>query len=112
MPEWYNPSYAKIPGAYFNYGQPTNPYTGKKITYTGYIDKKDFINEVQVPQMEELAYNYETEMMWCDLGGPNNSPKMLSKWINWARKANRQVTFNSRCGQDEKELPGDFATPE
>lgn len=61
--------------------------------------------------MRELAYNYETEMMWCDIGGPNNSSYVLSEWINWAKAHGRQVVFNSRCGEGTQ-LPGDFTTPE
>lgn len=67
----------------------------------------DFVNEVQVPQMDVLAYDYETDLMWCDIGGPNNSTYMLSKWLNWAKQNGRQVSFNSRCG-----LQGDYDTPE
>jgi len=67
----------------------------------------DFILDIQVPQMNALAYDYETEIMWCDIGGANNSTLVMSEWINWAYTQKRQVTFNSRCG-----LGGDFSTPE
>ena len=103
LPEFFSPSYhGAFPG-----GPPKNPYTGEIIEYTGYVPTDDFVNEIQVPQMSALAYEYDTEIMWCDIGGPNNSTHMLSKWINWAKESGRQVTFNKRCG-----IKGDFDTPE
>ena len=57
--------------------------------------------------MSTLAHTYETEIMWCDIGGANNSTLVISSWLNWAKTQNRQITFNSRCG-----LTGDFDTPE
>ncbi|TQS33790.1 hypothetical protein Golomagni_05853 [Golovinomyces magnicellulatus] len=105
LPEWYNPQYKN--GDSFPGGPPTNPYTGKEIEYTGYTPVNDFVNDIQVTQMNALAYDYGTELMWCDIGGPNNSTHMLSKWINWARDNGHQVAFDSRCG-----LTGDFDTPE
>jgi len=65
------------------------------------------VKDVQLPEMNTLAYEYETELMWCDIGGANNSTLFASAWLNWARDKKRQVTFNNRCG-----IAGDFATPE
>lgn len=49
-----------------------------------------------------------TEMMWCDIGGPNMTTEFASSWFNRvAEEQNRQVVMNARCG-----LPGDFDTPE
>jgi alpha-L-fucosidase len=48
-----------------------------------------------------------TEIMWCDIGGPNRTAEFASSWFNRAAAENRQVVMNSRCG-----LPGDFDTPE
>ena len=48
-----------------------------------------------------------TEIMWCDIGGPNRTTEFASEWFNQAAKQNRQVVMNARCG-----LPGDFDTPE
>ncbi|OKP04981.1 Plasma alpha-L-fucosidase [Penicillium subrubescens] len=87
---------------------PTNPYTGAVETYTGFVNVSDFIQDIQLPQQNVLAYNYDTEIMWCDIAGSaNNATIFASKWINWARDQGRQVTFNSRCG-----IAGDFDTPE
>lgn len=98
-----------LPDAYFKHGGPKNAYTGEPVEYTGDLNHTDYINQLQVPQMKELAYDYETDMMWCDLGGPNNSTMMLSEWINWAKSQGRQVIFNSRCGKPGQ-LSGDYDT--
>lgn len=51
--------------------------------------------------------------MWCDIGRASLSDKMLGKWLNSAQKANKQVTFNSRCGDGPTgSIIGDYATPE
>lgn len=106
MPEWFNPKNTAY-GGVFGGGPPKNPYTGKEIPYTGYVQVGDFVKDIQLPQMRALAYQYETEIMWCDIGGANNMTIFAAEWLNWARKQGRQVTFNNRCG-----LPGDFDTPE
>lgn len=107
MPEWYNPAYAKYGFDAWPGGPPTNPYTKTEIPYTGYVEVDDFIKDIQLPQMRTLANDYGIEIMWCDIGGANNSTIFASEWLNSARKQKRQVTFNNRCG-----LPGDFDTPE
>lgn len=84
-----------------------NPYTNEVIPYTGYVPVDDFVLDIQLPQQNILAYNYDTELMWCDIGGANNATIFASNWLNWARDQGRQVTFNSRCG-----LAGDFDNPE
>ncbi|KAK3939346.1 alpha-L-fucosidase-domain-containing protein [Diplogelasinospora grovesii] len=107
LPEWYNPLYTKYAQGEFLGGPPTNPYTGETIEYTGFVNVSDFVTDIQLPQMEALAYDYETEIMWCDIGGANNSTILMSAWLNWARGQGRQVAFNNRCG-----LKGDYDTPE
>ncbi|KAI1036488.1 hypothetical protein LB503_003447 [Fusarium chuoi] len=78
MPEWFNPAYVPYgwdqhyKGNY--YGRPpTNPYTNKSIEYTGFVEVDDFIEDIQNPQIEALFYDYETEILWCDIGGPNKA---------------------------------------
>ncbi|KAL5328045.1 hypothetical protein ACEPPN_005752 [Leptodophora sp. 'Broadleaf-Isolate-01'] len=111
LPEWFNPlytTYAFPAGGGFPGGPPVNPYTGAVETYTGFVDNADFIQDIQLPQQNVLAYDYETEIMWCDIAGSaNNATIFASAWLNWARDQGRQVTFNSRCG-----IAGDFDTPE
>lgn len=48
-----------------------NPYTGAVEPYTGRLNISDFIADLMVPQMELLAYKYESEIMWCDCGVSN-----------------------------------------
>lgn len=75
MPEWYNPAYVKYAPSDPNFAGGcfgsvnTNPYTGATIPYTGFVQVGDFVKDIQLPQMNELAYNYDTEIMWCDIGG-------------------------------------------
>ncbi|CBX99860.1 hypothetical protein LEMA_P074490.1 [Plenodomus lingam JN3] len=110
MPEWFNPTYAPYAiewGGGFPGGPPKNPYTGQEIPYTGHVEINDYVKDLQLPQMRVLAYEYETELLWCDIGGANNMTIFAAEWLNWARDQGRQVTFNNRCG-----LPGDFNTPE
>lgn len=76
LPEWYNPDFgpygfAQLPGN-TSTSWPgilaRNPYTGAEEPYTGRLNISDFITDLMVPQMELLAYEYDTEIMWCDCG--------------------------------------------
>lgn len=111
MPEWYNPAYAEyyaeLGGPNYFGGADVNPYTGATVNYTGYTPVNDFVTDIQLPQMNLLAYTYDTDLMWCDIGGANNATIFASNWLNAARQQNRQITFNDRCG-----ISGDFSTPE
>lgn len=117
LPEWFNPDF----GPYGFDQLPTNstvswpgilaknPYTGVEEPYTGRIPATDFIADVMVPQMEILAYNYSTDIMWCDCGAANGTAGFAAAWWNEARKLGREVAINSRCGIPEA---ADFDTPE
>ncbi|KAL9548859.1 hypothetical protein PS6_006384 [Mucor atramentarius] len=106
MPEWYHPSYHD---RWLNWdGPPVNPYTGKQVPYTGSPKVNDFVNEVQVPQVMELIDHYEPDIMWCDIGGINNSTAWQAYFLNKAREQGRQVTMNDRCGNSVS----DFTTVE
>ncbi|TRM64400.1 glycoside hydrolase [Schizophyllum amplum] len=85
LPEWFNPSNA------YNASAPKEPYTG-------YVEVDDFLQDIMKPQMEALFYNYETDMLWCDVGGDTVLPAIAPDWFNWARSAGRQVVANARCG--------------
>ncbi|KAI5201057.1 glycoside hydrolase family 29 protein [Aureobasidium subglaciale EXF-2481] len=117
LPEWFNPDFGP-----YGFSQlatnssttwpgmlATNPYTGLAEPYTGHIPVDDFITDVMVPQMEILAYNYSTDIMWCDCGAANGTADFAASWWNTARSQNRQVTMNSRCGLAHT---ADFDTPE
>lgn len=57
--------------------------------------------------MLDLATVYDTEIMWCDIGGPNKTLDVAAQFYNHAESQGRQVTINNRCGA----VP-DFDTPE
>ncbi|KAJ7232970.1 glycoside hydrolase family 29 protein [Mycena haematopus] len=109
LPEWFSPDFAKYgfgswPGGLahnaFNVSPALEPYTGR-------LDIGDYLDDLQLPQMIDLAVNYDTEIMWCDIGGPNKSLDFAATFYNHAMAQGRQVTLNDRCSV----LP-DFDTPE
>ncbi|KAJ7695508.1 glycoside hydrolase family 29 protein [Mycena rosella] len=114
MPEWqvllsFSPDYAKYgfglwPGGLahnaFNVSPALEPYTGR-------LNISDYLEDLQLPQMVDLAVTYDTEIMWCDIGGPNKTLDFAATFYNHAMAQGRQVTMNDRCGF----LP-DFDTPE
>lgn len=106
MPEWYHPSYHD---SSINWkGPPINPYTEEIPPYTGAPAVSSFVNQVQVPQLLELIHNYEPDIMWCDIGGINNSTAWQAEYLNKARNKGKQVVMNDRCGN----AVSDFATVE
>lgn len=120
LPEWYNPDFGpygfdqlpadSVPGTNSWPGVPArNPYTDAVEPYTGHIPVKDFISDVMLPQMRILATDYETDIMWCDIGAANATALFAAEWWGATRAANRQVTMNSRCGVAQA---ADFDTPE
>ncbi|KAK7934699.1 glycoside hydrolase family 29 protein [Apiospora marii] len=117
LPEWFNPAWEKYGFTQFDKpsstswtgGLATNPYTGEKEPYTGYVPVDDFVTDLMLPQMETLAYKYGTDIMWCDTGAANATAEFAARWWNTARQQGRQVAINSRCGVAQA---ADFDTPE
>lgn len=117
LPEWFNPDFGSYGFAQLPGNSSTswpgiiarNPYTGLEEPYTGRLPINDFIADLMVPQMEILAYNYSTDILWCDCGAANGTAPFAAAWWNHARTQDRQVTINSRCGLAEV---ADFDTPE
>jgi alpha-L-fucosidase len=117
LPEWFNPNFAPYGFSQLATNSSTtwpgiiarNPYTGLEEPYTGGFPVNDFVADIMVPQMEILAYDYETDIMWCDCGAANGTAAFASDWWNKAREQGREVTINSRCGVAEV---ADFDTPE
>ncbi|KAF6836364.1 glycoside hydrolase family 29 protein [Colletotrichum musicola] len=117
LPEWFNPDFG--PYGFVQFPTPSavswpgtlapNPYTGEPEPYTGHVPVGDFITDLMVPQMEALAYDYGTDIMWCDCGAANGTAGFAAEWWNRARAEGRQVAINSRCGIPEA---ADFDTPE
>lgn len=92
---------------------PRNPITNKTVPYTGFVEVDDYLTGIQLPQMNILAYNYDTEIMWCDIGGPSLSDEFAANWLNYAFQHNKAVTFNNRCGKvNGVQIKGDYKTPE
>lgn len=117
LPEWFNPDFGPYGFSQLATASSTtwpgviarNPYTNETEPYTGRLPINDFISDLMIPQMETLAYTYETDIMWCDCGAANGTGPFAAAWWNHARSSNRQVAMNSRCG-----IPyaADFDTPE
>lgn len=107
LPEWYHPSYNDESLAW--HGPPTDPYTKQRIVYTGSETVENFVNELQVPQLQELIHQHNPDILWCDIGGINNSTVWQSEYFNKALKEGRQVSVNDRCGDGSA---SDFTTIE
>ncbi|KAK7047364.1 hypothetical protein VNI00_006595 [Paramarasmius palmivorus] len=153
LPEWFNPAFAKYghagggddlyhrrssdpnnPGYYilqrtgFAGGLARNAYNSSAPPepYTGYIEVEDYLEDIMKPQMRSLIYDYDMDIMWCDVGGPTVWPelgrfspplckswsslrvKIVPEWFNYARGQGRQVVANARCGANYS----DFDNPE
>jgi alpha-L-fucosidase len=106
LPEWFNPDYLPYGFGRWPGGNATNPFTNVTLPYTGYVTHDDYVQDLVLPQMLTLA-SMGSELMWCDIGGPNMTAEFAASWFNNATVQGRQVTMNNRCG-----LPGDFDTPE
>ena len=104
MPEWFNPDNPWMGHA------PRNPYTLEPVPYTGYTAGKDFVKDLQAPQMLELIHGYDPEIIWCDIGGVNDSIHVLAEYFNHAKNRARpiEVTVDDRSGIAFH----DFTTPE
>ena len=104
MPEWFNPDNPWMGHA------PRNPYTLAPVPYTGYTAGKDYVRDYQAPQMLELIHGYDPEIIWCDIGGVNDSLHVLAEYFNHAKNRARpiDVTVNNRSGIAFH----DFTTPE
>jgi alpha-L-fucosidase len=104
MPEWYNPD-----SPWTGHG-PRNPYTGAAEPYTGYQAGRDFVHDYQAPQMNEIVHQYDPDVIWCDIGGANDSRTVMADYFNRAknRPHPKDVTVDDRCG-----IPThDYTTPE
>ena len=62
------------------------------------VEVDDFLQDIMKPQMEALFYQYETDILWCDVGGPTVLPDIAPEWFNRAKQEGRQVIANARCG--------------
>ncbi|KAI8078705.1 alpha-L-fucosidase-domain-containing protein [Halteromyces radiatus] len=106
LPEWYHPKYHDDWLGW--QGPPRNAYNHSIIPYTASTPINDFVNELQVPQFLELINNYAPDIIWCDIGGINNSTAWQAEYFNQAKAQGRQVAINDRCGNSVS----DFTTVE
>ena len=106
LPEFFNPAYKKYGFADWPGGNATNPYTNETLPYTGFVEVDDYVQDVILPEMLTLAA-MGTEIMWCDIGGPNLTAEFAAAYFNMNAQQGKQVAIDNRCG-----LPGDFDTPE
>ncbi|KAJ7637069.1 glycoside hydrolase family 29 protein [Roridomyces roridus] len=109
LPEWFNPDFQKYGFGSWPGGLAHNAFNVSPLIepYTGHVDIGDYIQDLQLPQMVDLAVKYDTEIMWCDIGGPHNALEFSAAFYNHAMAQGRQVTINDRCG-----LLPDWDTPE
>ncbi|TFK50892.1 glycoside hydrolase family 29 protein [Heliocybe sulcata] len=108
MPEWFNPDYAPYGFSEWPGGLARNVFHPSEFEpYTGHLNISDYLTDLQLPHMLTLAERYGTEIMWCDIGGPNRTPEFAAQFYNNAMAKGAQVTINNRCGA----VP-DFTTPE
>ncbi|KAJ7639931.1 glycoside hydrolase family 29 protein [Mycena rosella] len=108
LPEWFNPDYAKYGFGQWPGGHALDAFNSSVVEpYTGALNLADYIDDLQLPHMLDLATKYDTEIMWCDIGGPNKTLEFAAQFYNHALAQGRQVTMNNRCGA----VP-DFETPE
>ncbi|KAF2251695.1 glycoside hydrolase family 29 protein [Trematosphaeria pertusa] len=106
LPEWFSPAYASLGFGSWPGGNATNPFTNETLPYTGFVPVGDYVTDVILPEMRTLA-DMGTEIMWCDIGGPNLTALFASEYFNDMAAQGKQVLTNNRCG-----TPGDFDTPE
>ncbi|MER7205060.1 alpha-L-fucosidase, partial [Streptomyces sp. NPDC000188] len=104
MPEWFNPDNPWMGHA------PRNPYTLEPVPYTGYTSGKDYVKGFQAPQMLELIHDYDPQLLWCDIGGVNDSHDVLAEFFNHGKNRPKpyEVAVNNRSGIGFH----DFTTPE
>ncbi|KIM58478.1 glycoside hydrolase family 29 protein [Scleroderma citrinum Foug A] len=108
LPEWFNPYYAKYGFDIWPGGLAHNPFDPPQLEpYTGMLNITDYLDDLLLPHMVSLAVDYGTEIMWCDIGGPNKTPEFAAEYYNNAMKHGYQVVMNDRCG----DVP-DYDSPE
>ncbi|GJJ15485.1 hypothetical protein Clacol_009763 [Clathrus columnatus] len=116
LPEWFNPAYAKYGFSSWPGGLAHNAYNWSELEpYTGFIPVEDFITDVQAPQMRILvgppdgeSKGYDTNILWCDIGGPTNVTEVIPDWYNRKYLEGKNVVIDDRCGT----WVYDFDTPE
>ncbi|KAF8577472.1 glycoside hydrolase family 29 protein [Ramaria rubella] len=108
-PEWFNPAYATYGFSSWPGGLAHNAYNWSQLEpYTGYIEVEDYVQNIQKPQMQILMDEYETNNMWCDIGGTTNITELMAGWYNRKYSEGKNVAIDDRCGT----WLFDYSTPE
>ncbi|KAK7447018.1 hypothetical protein VKT23_014231 [Stygiomarasmius scandens] len=99
MPEWFHPDFAPYGFSSWPGVLAHNAFNASDTEpYTGYVHVDDYIEDLQLPQMLSLAEKYGTEIMWCDIGGPNMTIDFAPAFYNAAMAEEHQVTLNDNVG--------------
>jgi alpha-L-fucosidase len=78
-PEWFSPAWQEYGFSSWPGGLAHNAYNWSELEpYTGYIEVADYIQDIQKPQMEILLDTYETNVLWCDIGGTSNVTELMA----------------------------------
>ncbi|KAG8220485.1 hypothetical protein J3R82DRAFT_3181 [Butyriboletus roseoflavus] len=97
LPEWYNPHFAPYGFEQWPGGLPHNAFNYSELEpYTDMLNISDYIQDLQYLHMLSLALDYGTEIMWCDIGGPNNTLEFASQYYNNAMENGYHVTMSDR----------------
>ncbi|KAK7691888.1 hypothetical protein QCA50_005293 [Cerrena zonata] len=109
LPEWYHPDFAPYGFDAWPGGAALNAFNHSCCDpFTGYVHVDDYLEGIHKPQMSTLMFEYDADILWCDIGGPSAFPQIAASWYNHAASQNRQVVMNNRCGANQS----DFVTPE
>jgi alpha-L-fucosidase len=67
MTEWFNPKYAQYGFGNWPGGSAHGAYNNSEIEpYTGELEIGDYVQDLQLPHMLDLALKYETDIMVSD----------------------------------------------
>ena len=64
MPEWFNPAFEEYGFGNWPGGLARNAYNSSMLEpYTGHLEGKDYLRDIQLEHMRILAERYETDIM-------------------------------------------------
>ncbi|KAG7450040.1 uncharacterized protein BT62DRAFT_917574 [Guyanagaster necrorhizus] len=80
---WFNLDYAKYSFNMWLRGLAHNAFNSSKLElYIGCLGINDYLVDLQLLQMLKLITIYESEIIWCDIGGPNKVLEFASEFYN------------------------------
>lgn len=123
IPEWFNPAprpaLQRVEDSEILFtlidGPARDAYSGEDVPYTGYREIDDFATGQVIPQVHELIDTYQPDILWCDIGGPEDyyrGNSWIADYFNKAISTKPEgVVVNDRCGQRDL-THSDFTTVE